>query len=66
MHPAFTQVPAEFPGFDQGDPSPHRSGPVTVQASAQTQRVVVALDPAQISSDQVRAKLQRLGYAVEP
>ncbi len=35
-----------------------------VQASAQSQRVVVKLDPAQISPEQVRAKLKELGYQV--
>jgi copper chaperone CopZ len=33
-----------------------------VQASAQSQRVVVKFDPAQISPEQVRAKLKHLGY----
>jgi copper chaperone CopZ len=35
-----------------------------VQASAESQRVVVKLDPAQISPEQVRAKLKHLGYQV--
>lgn len=40
------------------------SGIQDVQASAQSQRVVVKLDPAQISPEQVRTKLQHLGYQV--
>ncbi|MGQ0549642.1 MAG: heavy-metal-associated domain-containing protein [Armatimonadota bacterium] len=35
-----------------------------VQASAQSQRVVVKLDAAQISLERVRAKLKELGYHV--
>ena len=35
-----------------------------VQASAQTQRVVVTIDPTQVRPDQVRAKLEQLGYQV--
>ncbi len=35
-----------------------------VQASAQSQRVVVTLDVAQISPEQVRMKLKHLGYHV--
>lgn len=35
-----------------------------VQASAHTQQVVVTIDPTQVSSDQVRAKLEQLGYQV--
>ncbi len=37
-----------------------------VQANAQSQRVVVKLDPAQISPEQVRTKLKQLGYQVAP
>jgi copper chaperone CopZ len=37
-----------------------------VQASAQTQRVVVSFDPARVSPEQVRAKLEQLGYQVAP
>ena len=33
-----------------------------VQASAQDQRVKVTMDPAQVSAEQVRAKLEELGY----
>ncbi len=40
------------------------SGIQDVQASAQSQRVVVKLDPAQISPEQVRTKLKHLGYQV--
>lgn len=40
------------------------SGIQDVQASAQSQRVVVKLDPAQISPEQVRTKLEHLGYQV--
>jgi copper chaperone CopZ len=35
-----------------------------VRASAQTQQVVVILDPEQVSPEQVRARLQQLGYEV--
>lgn len=37
-----------------------------VQASAQTQRVVVTIDPIQVRPEQVRAKLEQLGYQVTP
>lgn len=37
-----------------------------VQASVETQRVVVGVDPAQVTPDEVRAKLGRLGYRVQP
>jgi len=40
------------------------SGIQDVQASAQSQRVVVKLDAAQTSPEQVRAKLKQLGYQV--
>ncbi|HEX6266237.1 MAG TPA: heavy metal-associated domain-containing protein [Burkholderiales bacterium] len=33
-----------------------------VQASAETQRVRVAIDPARTSEDEVRARLAQLGY----
>lgn len=36
-----------------------------VRASAQTQQVVVVLDLAEVSPDQVQGRLQRLGYEVE-
>ncbi len=35
-----------------------------VQASADTQKVVVTLDPDTVNVDQVRAKLEQLGYRV--
>jgi copper chaperone CopZ len=37
-----------------------------VLASSQTQRVQVTFDPAQVSADQVRAKIAQLGFATEP
>lgn len=37
-----------------------------VQARAETQRVVVRFDPAQVTPDEVRAKLEQLGYHVQP
>ena len=40
------------------------SGIKDVQATAETQRVVVTFDPAQLSPEQVRATLERLGYQV--
>ncbi len=36
------------------------------QVSAQTQRIAVKINPAQISPEQVRAKLEELGYGVTP
>ncbi len=35
-----------------------------VQASADTQKVVVTFDPDTVNADQVRAKLEQLGYRV--
>jgi copper chaperone CopZ len=35
-----------------------------VQASADTQKVVVTFDPGTVSADQVRTKLEQLGYRV--
>jgi copper chaperone len=35
-----------------------------VQASAETQRVEVTLDPSAVSADEVRAKLEQLGYQI--
>ncbi len=35
-----------------------------VQASHQSQRVVVTFDPARVSPDKVKAKLLQLGYQV--
>jgi copper chaperone len=37
-----------------------------VQASTQTQQVTVVIDPGQASPDQVRAKLEQLGYQLAP
>jgi copper chaperone CopZ len=37
-----------------------------VQASHNTQRVVVSFDPAQVTPGQVQAKLELLGYRVQP
>ncbi len=34
------------------------------QASADTQKVVVTFDPDTVNADQVRAKLEQLGYRV--
>lgn len=41
-------------------------GVVTVQASAQSQRVVVVFDPAVVHPQQIQATLERLGYTVAP
>lgn len=38
------------------------TGVKDVQASAETQRVRVAIDPARTSEDEVRARLAQLGY----
>jgi copper chaperone CopZ len=35
-----------------------------VQASAETQRVEVTIAPGQVSADEVRARLEQLGYQV--
>ena len=35
-----------------------------VQASAQTQRVTVTIDPAQLGAEQIRARLEQIGYQV--
>lgn len=37
-----------------------------VQASAQSQQISVTLDSTQVSPEQVRARLQQLGYQVAP
>ncbi|MBI4280130.1 MAG: heavy-metal-associated domain-containing protein [Armatimonadetes bacterium] len=37
-----------------------------VAASAHTQRVVVTINPAQVTPEQVGAKLEELGYEVTP
>lgn len=41
-------------------------GVQTVQASAETQRVVVTFDPAQVSAEQVQANLVQIGYQAVP
>ena len=40
-------------------------GVQSVHASSKTQRVEVAIDPAQVSTEQVRAKLEQLGVTAE-
>ena len=40
------------------------SGVKEVQASAATQRVAVTIDSSYVSPDQLRAKLEQLGYAI--
>jgi copper chaperone CopZ len=35
-----------------------------VQASSETQRVVVTFDPARVSPDKIKTKLLQLGYHV--
>jgi copper chaperone CopZ len=42
------------------------SGVEEVTANAQTQQVVVAIDPGQVDSQAVQAKLEQLGYEVVP
>jgi len=42
------------------------AGVQDVRASAETQQVVVTIDPAQVSPEQVREKLEQLGYQVRP
>ncbi len=37
-----------------------------VKASPQSQRVVVKINPAQVTPEQVQAKLEELGYEVTP
>lgn len=37
-----------------------------VQASAETQRVKLAIDPARVSADEVRIRLEQLGYEIHP
>lgn len=37
-----------------------------VQASVQTQQIEVAIDPDQVSPEQVRARLEQLGYEAVP
>lgn len=37
-----------------------------VRASADTQQVVVTLDPDRVTPDQVQAKLEQLGYQLAP
>ena len=38
------------------------AGVQNVRASSKTQRVEVAIDPAQVNAEQVRAKLDQLGF----
>jgi copper chaperone len=40
------------------------SGVRDVKASAKSQRVVVTVDPAEVGPDQVRVRLEQLGYQV--
>jgi copper chaperone CopZ len=40
------------------------SGVHSVEASAESQRIVVEVDPAQVDTDQVRERLDLLGYEV--
>jgi len=40
-------------------------GAEEVQASAETQRVKLAIDPARVSVDEVRARLEQLGYQIQ-
>jgi len=42
------------------------AGVQNVRASAETQLVMVTFDPAHVSPEQVRAKLEQLGYQVTP
>ena len=44
----------------------HVAGIRDVQASAQTQQVIVTIDPARVAPEQVRAKLEQMGYDVTP
>jgi copper chaperone CopZ len=39
-------------------------GVTDVRANAETQQVVVTFEPAQVSSNQVRTKLEQIGYQV--
>jgi copper chaperone CopZ len=41
------------------------AGVQSVRASSQTQQVQVIIDPAHVSADQVRAKIEQLGFATE-
>jgi copper chaperone CopZ len=41
-------------------------GVTHVRANAQTQQVVVTLEPTQVTPEQVRAKLEQIGYQVTP
>lgn len=47
-----------------GDGLRQLQGVENVQASAETQRVSVTIDPAQVSSDRLRTELEELGYKV--
>jgi Cu+-exporting ATPase len=41
-------------------------GVQNVRASSKTQHVQVIIDPAEVSPEQVRAKIEQLGFATEP
>lgn len=47
-----------------GDGLRRLRGVENVQASAETQRVSVTIDPAQVSSERLRTELAELGYQV--
>jgi len=42
------------------------AGVQDVRASAETQQILVTIDPAQVGPEQVRAKLEQIGYQVTP
>ncbi len=44
----------------------HVPGIRDVHASAKTQQVVVALDPTDVAPDEVRSKLEQMGYQTTP
>lgn len=41
-------------------------GVLDVRASARTQQVAVSFEPAEVGREQVRAKLEQLGYEAAP
>ncbi len=47
-----------------GDGLRRLRGVERVEASAETQRVLITIDPAQVTTDRVRAELAELGYQV--
>lgn len=47
-----------------GDGLRRLRGVENVQASAETQRVSITIDPGQVSSDRLRAEMEDLGYQV--